>query len=340
MVHSGRPVASDSPHLAEADLGSLDQLAMAPEQHFVRTHGITPSLDAQSWRLVVDGAVKTPLSLDLAELRRRPRHSVLAVMECAGNGRRYFTDPVDGDPWGDGAASCSQWSGIRLADLLAEAHPAGDAVDVVCVGASSEADADFARGLPLAVALAPETLVAFEHGGRPLLPEHGAPLRLVVPTWYGVAWVKWLHRLTVSTTPYRGYWNTERYVLRKPGRADEPLGVLRCKSVITAPRAGSTAAAGPLRVAGLAWSGAGPVSAVEVSTDAGRTWQPAEITESAGSMGWVRWRAVLELPPGQHAVRSRATDSAGRVQPAPEQVKWNAFGYGYDGSVDVGFTLR
>lgn len=335
-----RLVRSEDPHLREAPVEALSTPVTPPELHFVRSHGVVP--DTTGWSLTVDGSVDTPLTLGLDDLAVLPQHEVTAVCECAGNGRKHFAavhpEPVEGDPWGAGAVSCSAWSGPRLVELLARAGVGPGAVDLACVGASTElhdGEEGFTRGLPLPAALSPDTIVAVRHGGEPLTPPHGAPARLVVPGLHGVAWVKWLTRLRVLDCRWTGYWNTHKYVLRRPGAPDQVIERLGCKAVLTTPQEGDTVG-GEVAVRGVAWSGWGRITAVDLSDDGGRTWTPAELDAPASPYAWTPFSATWRpRGPGGQRLRARATDVAGRVQPAPEEVVWNVEGYLFDGCVDV-----
>lgn len=330
-------VRRDEPFLREAALASIPRNAPAGS-HFVRTHGAVPSGSPSRQRpgpgLRIDGAVARPLDFTVHALRRRPQHEICAVLECAGNGRRHFVPPADGDQWGDGAVSCARWSGVPLAALLEEAGVSPDATALACHGESSLDSGGFVRGLPLDAALRRDVVVALVHEDEPLRPEHGAPLRLVVPGWYGVAWTKWLTRVEVLDRPFTGYWNTERYIVRRPGEPDRPLTTLPCKAVVTSPRELVTCRpCEPVDLRGFAWSGHATVNAVDVSDDGGATWWPTALEPGDGPWAWSSWSARWWPPavPGRYELVVRATDATGHVQPPAEDVEWNVFGYGWDG---------
>jgi sulfite oxidase len=310
---------------------------------FVRNNGslpLVPPEAAEDWVLEVTGRVARPLALRLGDLRARfPEVEVTAVLECAGNGRSGFAPPVPGLAWGHGAVGCARWTGVRLADVLAAA---GVAADAVYVGHESPDHAlgapgqpALSRGLPIAKALAPETLLAFGMNGAPLDPLHGFPLRVVAPGFPGAAWQKWLRRILVLDREHDGAkmtgldYRMPRHPVR-PGETPDPaifdvITDMPVKCLITEPAA-DFRASGPVPVAGFAWSGAIPVERVEVSGDRGASWRPATLEPGEGRWAWRRFRAVLDLPgAGEVELMARATDRAGNAQPlAP---RWNPRGY-------------
>lgn len=309
---------------------------------FVRNNGTTPCWPrhAADWRLEVTGLVQHPLSLTLAELRARlPVVEMTAVLECAGNGRSALSPPVPGLAWGNGAVGCARWTGIRLADLLAQAGVASGAVYVAhespdhVVGAPGQPA--LSRGLPIAKALAPETLLAFGMNGAPLDPLHGFPLRVVAPGYPGSAWQKWLTRLTVLDREHDGAkmtgldYRMPRAAVQ-PGATPDPaqfdvITDMPVKSLITEPAEGFQAR-GPIRVSGFAWSGVIPLAHVEISADGGATWHMATLEHGDGPWAWRRFNASTLLPSlGEVELMVRATDTAGNAQPL--EPVWNPRGY-------------
>ncbi|MBS7790821.1 sulfite oxidase [Roseococcus sp. SDR] len=313
------------------------------ELFFVRNNGTLPEVSPQAaadWTLEVTGCVRRPLSLRLDELRGRfPTVEVTAVLECAGNGRSAFEPPVPGLAWGPGAVGCARWTGVRLADVLAEAGVTAEAVYVAhespdhAIGAPGQPA--LSRGLPLAKALAPETLLAFGMNGAPLDPLHGFPLRVVAPGYPGSAWQKWLSRIVVRDREHDGAkmtgldYRMPRRPIR-PGEAPDPslfdvITDMPVKSLITEPAPGFCTS-GPVMVGGFAWSGASEVERVEVSADGGATWQRATLEPGEGPWAWHRFKALMLLPAaGEVELLARATDAAGNAQPM--QPVWNPRGY-------------
>lgn len=299
-------------------------------QFFIRSHFGVPHLAAESWRLTLGGEVRNALSLSYDELRGLPTKTVLATLECAGNGRARLAPKVKGLQWEQGAVGTAEWTGVPLAALLALAGVQAGAVEVIFEGADrgevgeepkSPGPLAFARSLPLAKARQPEVLVAYLMNGQPLLPEHGFPVRLVVPGWYGMASVKWLTAITVAAVPFRGYWQTMEYSYwqREQGLPTlVPVTEMQVKAEIARPALHEVVPAGvPYRIHGAAWAGESAVAGVEVSADGGQTWQPATLLNQALPFAWRQWeyRWMPPATPGRHRLLARATDEHGNQQP-------------------------
>lgn len=327
-------VIKPDPYNAETPVGALDSAITSPASHYVRANFSTPLLDRADYALSVHGTVQSPQRLHWDALAALPQHELVVTMECAGNDRLGMRPLPEGEPWASGALSTAPWRGVRLRDVLALANLAPETRDIIIVGADQgpRHDADtsepvrFARGLPVDVAHHPDTLLATHMHGELLPPEHGAPLRLVVPGWYGMANVKWVTQIVASPTPYAGYFQTRRYVY------DEPQGTtavtrMRIKSMITMPRDGATVDAGPQEIRGWAWSGSGAIARVQVAVGGGEHWQDAELAAAAGEHAWTPWVFHWRNPePGRVTLRSRAMDTSGAVQ--PDAIVWNRLGYG------------
>ncbi|ASW54017.1 sulfite oxidase [Plantactinospora sp. KBS50] len=305
--------------------------------HYLLIHYDIPDLDPAGHRLVLDGRVERPLTLDLADLRDRPRVTHRVTMECAGNGRALLDPRPVSQPWLVEAVGTAEWTGTPLAPLLREAGLAADAVDVVFTGADHGVERgieqDYRRALPLAAAVEDGPLLAYEMNGAPLLPQHGAPLRLVVPGWYGMASVKWLTRITVLNREFDGYQNAVAYRLRqRPDEAGVPVTRIEPRALVRPPgfpdfmSRGRVLRPGPCTVDGRAWSGHAPVVRVEVTTDGGATWSPAELEPApAGPWAWRRWRYAWTARPGRYVLSARAVDASGRTQPVEQA--WNRGGF-------------
>lgn len=312
---------------------------------FVRTHFEVPAIEERDHRLRVEGAVRRPLDLALADLRRWRSHRVEVTLECAGNGRSLITPPPAGTPWGLGAIGNAVFEGVALGDVLEDAGLGGGALEVLASGAdagkvASGTPVPFERSLPLAVALEPGVLLAREMNGAPLRPEHGHPLRLVVPGWYGVASVKWLSRLAVLTEPFAGWFQRSAYVYDgEPGLPDgTPVGPMRVRSLLTSPEDGAVIPAGPVGVRGAAWSGAGAIVAVELSADEGASWTAMELASTPPTGLRQLWHGRWTPPGrGRYTLLTRATDASGAVQPL--QASWNRLGYGNNAVQRVRVTV-
>ena len=319
----------------EALIGDITPVAL----HYVRSNFALPEHDGT---LEVGGAVENPLILTLDDLRSMPAHERAVTLECAGNGRLETRPLPIGEPWGDYAVSTANWTGALLRDVLQQASPATDGVDVRFEGADHGAyhlkpvladtdkdDLTFERALPLALAADPaaEILIAYEMNGEPLGPDHGAPFRLIVPHWYAVASVKWLKRIDVLTERFAGEFQTGHYMYEWPDRPHEAVSLMRVRARITAPAHGSAISPGTHTVRGKAWSGTGPITSVDVSLTGEGDWHAAQLQPPKGPYQWQDWAFDWEANDiGRHTLRARATDAAGNTQ--PEVPPWNRLGYG------------
>ncbi len=323
-------VIRQAPYNAETPDAAL-RLAETPLANvYVRSNFDVPQLDL-SHGIRIGGHVDQSFVISAAELMVMPQRTIGVTMECAGNSRLTMAPLPAGEPWQHGALSTVTYTGVPLAALLDRCGVKGGTLCVVFTGADAglRDDADgtvqFERALPLADALHPDTLLALSMNGEPLTSAHGAPVRLVVPGWFGMANVKWLTRIEVSATPFAGYFQRQRYVY------DEATGVtpvtrMRVKSMITSPMDGAPCAP-HVTVQGWAWSGDGAITHVDVAVDGGDRWTRAELGTPVSEHAWTPWKCALSLPAGTRcALRSRATDAAGNVQPA--QITWNRLGYG------------
>jgi sulfane dehydrogenase subunit SoxC len=307
--------------------------------HYLLIHYDIPRVDPDLWRLTIDGRVRRSLSLGLDDLRARPAVEVAVTMECAGNGRARLVPRPVSQPWLLEAVGTALWRGTPLRPLLGEAGLEDDAVEVLFTGLDhgfeGGVEQDYARSLPLSEALREEVLLAYELNGEPLPPQHGFPLRLVVPGWYGMTNVKWLGRITALDTPFSGYQQTQGYRFRSdPDEPGTPVARMLPRALMLPPgfpdflTRARIVPAGPCRLSGRAWSGSRPVAAVEVSTDGGATWDAAKLEPgpALGEWAWREWTFLWEPSgPGEHVLCCRATDEAGNSQPADQA--WNVGGY-------------
>jgi DMSO/TMAO reductase YedYZ molybdopterin-dependent catalytic subunit len=314
----------------EFPFAALDGLITPDNLFYVRNHFPVPRINVAEWRLTISGAVEQHVELSYDELRKLPPRTVMATLECAGNSRVYLVPKVRGTAWGQGAVSNAEWTGVPLSLLLENAGIKSSAVDVVLEGADrgevkddpiSPGPIHFARSLPLAKAMQDEVLIAYKMNGNDLSPEHGYPVRAVVPGWYGMASVKWLTRIIVTDHEFQGYWQTLEYVSwRRENDLPvlEPLGEAQVKSQISRPTAYESVRAGtPHLVRGAAWSGESTVARVELSCDGGQSWHEVELTDDAIPFAWRRWEYLWSVPQtrGRLSLMVRATDEKGNVQP-------------------------
>ena len=324
-------VRQKSPLNLEFPFASLSDWLVPTNLFFVRNHFPSPDLHAREWRLRVDGAVEQPLELDLEAIKAMRSTTLAAVVECAGNGRVYYEPPREGLQWQNGAVGNAAWTGVLLRDVLAAAGVRDTAVEVVLVGAdsgvvdggkktASPGPIAFARSLPLAKAVAESTLLAHSMNEAPLTREHGHPLRAVVGGWFGMAWVKWITQIQVVERPFLGYWQARDY-FRWERTSGQPLLVplteMAVKAQIARPANGANLVAGePYRILGAAWSGEAEIKEVQVCTGDGKGWREARLLEPERSYAWRFWEYVwTPQNVGRCALRCRAVDSAGRVQP-------------------------
>lgn len=327
-----RVVRDDSLNVETAPQALGAYLTPAADR-FLRSNFEVPRL-SRGHRLDVGGLVERPLRLRVQELSRFPQRTLTVTTECAGNHRTTLSPLPPGEPWSGGAVSTARWTGVPLAALLERAGLRPGAVEVIATGADSgqvtDGQAPYARSLPLARALHPDTIVALRMNGEPLLPGHGAPARLIVPGWYGMASVKWLARLELVAQPFAGYFQSERYVYRQPGQAATPVTDMRVKSVFTSPSPAVPVAMGPVRVGGFAWSGSARIARVEVKSGDGAAWVHARLTGDDEPYAWRAWESTwTPASRGRHVLRCRAADEAGNVQ--PDLPRWNELGYGANG---------
>ncbi len=345
-------VRAARPEDLEMPLSGFSDYITPIEHFFVRTHVYVPSVDLSKWQLEVAGNVATPLSLTMAELRRMPSVELIAVTECAGNGRSYFEPPVPGLQWRDGSVGNGRWRGVRLADVLKRAGIKTSSVEVLFDGADVPIGTmqDFRRSITVKKALDENTLLAYEMNGETLPVKHGFPLRVIAPGWASDSWVKWVTSVQVLDKESDGFWMKSAY--RRPdfpiapgsAMAPEqmkPVTSLRVKALITSPMDGMNVSPGkPLTIRGVAWSGdAGPVTSVQVSVDNGRTWRLAELhPEQFSQFGWRQWEFSWTVPAqGFQILMARASDANGNIQPLTEE--WNPSGYGWNVAPKVGVNV-
>ena len=323
-------VIRHDPYNAETPERALVESVTPSANVYVRTNFDVPLL-GDSHVIAVGGAVRAPFSLDMQTLRALPQRTITTTMECAGNDRLSMHPLPSGEPWWRGAVSTATWSGVPLRTLLDRAMLDDDAVEIVVTAADTgeREDADglvrFARSMPTAEALQADALLALSMNGEPLTTMHGAPVRLIVPGWYGMASVKWVTSIDAVREPFTGYFQQQRYVY------DEPSGVvpvtrMRVKSIITSP-ADNGRSGREIVVRGWAWSGYGAITRVEIGLDGGNSWQDATIGTPDSAHAWTPWECVMQAARiGRVSLRSRATDASGATQ--PDAIIWNRLGYG------------
>lgn len=320
-----RRVVIAEPENSETPLESQAGWVTPNRLFFVRNHFARPTIDLDAWRLSVEGAVRRPRQWTWDELNELPQRTVFATVECAGNGRSFLQPRAAGVQWAAGAIGHAEWTGVPLRTILDEAGVQPEAVEIVFQGADEGSESDhpepmhFERALPLDKALHPDTLLATRMNGEPLEADHGFPLRLFVPGWYGVASVKWLVRIAVIDRPFAGYFQTTKYTVRRhsgTGIETAVVGPMAVKSEILRPRQGELLGLGRNRVVGLAWAGEEAVARVEISVNA-HDWTPAELIGPRAPYSWTLFEATWQIDTsGDHSLYARAISESGQVQPA------------------------
>ena len=352
MTARAQPL-SEAGRLADLDEGiSPSELALAgrnhallleglrydltpPGLHYVLVHYDVPHVEVASWSLTVDGEVQRPITLTLDQLRDYPAVSTPVTLECAGNGRAHLLPRPVSQPWLEGAVGTAVWTGARLSDVLTAAGLTDRAVDVVLTGADHGiergVEQDYARALSVTQAQSEDVLLAYEMNGSALPVQHGFPLRVVVPGWYGMASVKWLTSITVTDRRFEGFQNEVAYRIKDHlDDVGEPVTTIAPRALLVPPGFPDFGSrrrmldAGEVLVQGRAWSGRGAVERVELSTDGGQSWTGAELEPALGPHAWARWTCRWEARPGDYELAVRATDSSGATQPLTPV--WNAQG--------------
>jgi DMSO/TMAO reductase YedYZ molybdopterin-dependent catalytic subunit len=337
---TGLIIRQSEPRVLETPLDRVDSFLTPAELFYVRNHSPAPKLDRATYRLHIDGAVRTPFSLSYDELREMPSETRTAVLECAGNNRVFLVPQAPGAQWELGAAGNATWTGVPLRLLLQRAGLEEAACEVVLEGpdrgvpvegAVPPAPICYARSLTREKALQPEVLIAYQMNGNDLSVDHGYPVRAIVPGHYAMASVKWLTRIYAVHEPFQGYWQTSDYaywdsVDGKPVR--RPLGEMKLKSEILRPTFYELV--GPNQVYtvfGVAWAGESEAVEVSVSTDGGQTWGQAEFLDPIQRYAWRRWRFNWVTPkhPGRCVLFSRAKDNVGNVQPDKHDKNYGSY---------------
>lgn len=315
--------------------------------HYLLVHFDIPEVDRETWRLEIRGTTDAPRSLSYSDLTALPATTLPVTMECAGNGRARLTPRPVSQPWLVEAVGTAAWTGVPLRDVVTTVGIRPDTVELVFSGADTGVQGgekqEYERSLPLAEALRPEVLLAYGMNGRPLEPQHGAPVRLVVPGWYGMTSVKWLLGITAVTEAFRGYQQREAYRYQQhaedPG---EPVSRIRVRALMAPPghpdflTRRRFVKAGEIELSGRAWSGYGAVERVEVGVDG--VWVDAELERPLGDFAWRGWRYLWRAEPGEHVVSCRATDATGDVQPLEQPWNYQGMGNNLVQSVPVAVT--
>ena len=317
--------------------------------HYLLTHFDIPAVDPGSWRLCIGGSVRNELELSLGDIRARPVVRRRVTMECAGNGRARLEPRPASMPWVLEAVGTGEWGGTPLRPLLEEAGPLDDAVEVLFAGldrgVEGGVDQRFERSLSLPEAFRDEVMLVYELNGAPLPPQHGFPLRLVVPGWYGMTNVKWLESITLVNEPFAGYQQRKSYRVRQEEDEEgEPLTRIAPRALMVPPGIPEyltrerIVEPGRCTIEGRAWSGWGAIAGVDVSDD-GETWHAATLGAAESQWSWTPWTFVWEPgASGRYELLCRARDETGREQPVDPP--WNLGGYANNAVQRVVVSVR
>ena len=341
---------NDRPEDLETPVRYFDSWITPVDAFFVRQHLPRPApIATDAYRLAVNGMVGKPLELTLADLGKLPQYTVPATIECTGNGRAFYSPKLPGIQWTRGAIGNAEWRGPRVSDVLKLAGGAGSAAFIETDGADTgvATTPDFVRSLPMSKAMHPATILAMSMNGQ--TPDiHGFPVRLIVPGWDGTSSVKWVIRLSATAQPNGGFFMNPGYRYPKyalpPGSPPKPAELeviegMPVKSCITAPEDQTKAVLGALTIRGFAWAGEQAIERVEVSTDGGSRWRDAQLSTPKLPFAWRLWQIDWRpSDPGYYTILSRATDTAGRVQPIVSS--WNPSGYLWNAIDRVGVTVE
>ena len=329
QLRDERIVRGEDPLNLEMPFSTLDSFITSTKSFYVRTHFPIPAIDRDAWWLHVEGEVKKPFAINYEELLELESQTIPVTLECAGNNRNFLEPKVKGVQWGLGAVGTAEWTGVSLSILLNRAGVKANASDVILEGADGgmleepkkpPGELKFARSIPLNKARA-DVLLAYKMNGSELPPQHGFPLRAIVPGWYAMASIKWLRRIIITNRPFTGYYQTMDYAYwERRGDIAEltPLTETQIKAQIAHPARGEVVAANSnVRVRGAAWTSDGEITKVELSTDGGASWKEANLIDKAMPNAWRLWEFEWRTPAksGKQTLVARASDSRGRTQP-------------------------
>ncbi|WNF21342.1 sulfite oxidase [Mesobacillus jeotgali] len=328
-----------SPENQETPIHFISLLQPVADQLFYRrNHFSYPILTPESFTLKISGSVDQALQIHYSEIIMLPSNSYRVLIECAGNKRAYFKEKVFGEQWEDGAMSEGIWKGVPLKTFLEYTGMEEGVTEVVFRGRDSGIKngqyVHFERSLPIEMALHPEVMIAFEYNGKPISHKHGYPFRLIVPGWYGMASVKWLTEIFLVKNKFTGPFQTDDYVYYFKNSTSEPVTTNKVNSTIQKPLDRQLVKSGTQEISGIAWTGSGVISKVEISFDHGANWEQANFDTPTEENQTVSWSYMKEFKSGNvYHITVRATDSEGKTQPA--DAIWNKKGYGYHAAMVI-----
>ena len=326
----------ENPYVAETPPDALDSWLTPNPLFYVRSQFNYPEINDDEWTLKLLSSKDSKI-FHLDDIKNLPKHTLPVTLECAGNNRADLDPTVAGNQFNNGAVSNAVWSGTPLNALLETVDLHKNVIEILFEGADTGTTSEgkdpepYLRSLPLELATHPDTLLAYEMNGETLPIEHGYPLRLIVPGWYGMAHVKWLSKITTLSEPFSGYFQGEKYVLKYRDGTKRPVQEMQVKSTITSPSNNMTLQCGVTHtIKGHAWSGRTNINKVEISVDQGQTWSLADLQDPLESYSWQPWTYEwIPKSPGRYTILSRATNDKGTQQPS-ESI-WNELGYQVNG---------
>jgi DMSO/TMAO reductase YedYZ molybdopterin-dependent catalytic subunit len=326
----GLIIRQKDPNNLEMPFDQLGEFITPSELFYIRSHFPIPELDPVAFRLSIRGAVRNELSLSYAAVRAMPSTKCVATLECAGNSRVFLAPPAPGAQWELGAVGNAEWTGVPLSVLLESAGLADGVCDLVLEGADRGVPKEepkppgpisYARSIPRARAIEPDVLIAHQMNGQDLTPDHGYPLRAIVPGYYGMSSVKWLTNIVAATGPFQGYWQTSDYAYWDDSKGipvRRPLAEMKLKSQIARPRVYERLQPGrPYTIFGAAWAGDTDVTEIWTSLDGGASWVQGDFIDPIRPHAWRRWKYdwITPVQPGRYTLLARATGADQRTQP-------------------------
>ena len=326
----------EAPFVGETPIEAINSWLTPNSLYYARNHYDVPSVDISKWELIVDGIVESIGEFTYSDIVEMPSKTIPVTMECAGNNRTDLYPPVSGNKFQGGAVSTAIWAGVPLNLILKTLGIGRNVKEIIFEGLDSgipdghKKESPYGRSLPIETGMHPDTILAYEMNGEPLPVDHGYPLRLVVPGWYGMASVKWLKRISLVDYKYEGFFQKDRYIIEQKDSEPLPLTSMKIKSLFSKPRHGEICNYGENKITGLAWSGTGKVERVEISDDFGKTWSVAQLSDLSHEYTWQQWTFKWEAnKKGHNTLMVRAGDDKGNIQPLDNI--WNRLGYAVNG---------
>jgi DMSO/TMAO reductase YedYZ molybdopterin-dependent catalytic subunit len=335
----------EEPYVGETPEPFLDTWLTPNNRFYIRSHFNFPQLSSENLLIPINGFVENPLTISMKDIKRFPKHTLPVTLECAGNNRSDLLPKVPGNQFNSGAVSNAIWTGTPLKEILNLVNVKNNVSEILFKGADvgvtdpNKPNEPYLRSLSLEMANHPDTILAYEMNGEELPIEHGYPLRLIVPGWYGMASVKWISEITAIEKLFSGYFQGKKYVLKYKDGTEKPLEKIHVKSLVTYPLANTTFEQNDVAIEGIAWSGYSGIKKVEISVDGGIHWNNASLIGPSEKYSWHQWHYKWINPDkGNHSIISRAIDGDGNIQPI-ESV-WNELGYAVNGCKPVSIVIE